>query len=198
MSAPRSIAGNFLVSPSARQLTVDKSKPSDSAYARATAMSCSMPVMDAVSVKLLRKSTAFLLRDRSWDSGYPTGMELKDVIAWVDRRLSALDLSDRQAEALAKRASLIQNMRKTLRKGHGSLPKVASLRDLAKVLGEPPAGLFEPLAPLGKKSSAALAPEDAVAKLRAQQELYRRKEREYREKANAIDESIAILERKAS
>ncbi len=199
MSAPASIAGSFLVSRSARQDTVEISNPSESAYARATVISCSMPVMTPISVKLLRKSTAILLRDRSVDSSYPTGMELRDVIAWVDARQSALGLSDRQAEKRANSPSLIQNMRKTLKKGQGSLPKLGSLRALADVLGDPPPDLFEPLAALnGRRSQRVNSSADAVARLRAEQEFYRQKEREFRQKAEALETALAVLQRKAS
>lgn len=196
ISAPRSIAPSFLVSPSARQLTVDKSKPSDAAYARATVISCAMPLINDISVKLLRKSTANLLRDDPVNSGYSTAMELKDVLAWIDTRKRVLGLSDAEVEKKAGRPSLVQNMRKTIKNGHGSLPKVASLRALAEVLGEAPAALLEPLTPLSGKPSQ--NDSSALDELRERQAYFRQKEIEYKHLADAIDVSIAILEKKAS
>jgi hypothetical protein len=122
-------------------------------------------------------------------------MELKEVVEWVDARLNALDLSDTRAEKKARAPSAIQNMRKTLRNGYGSLPKVGTLRALAKVLGDPPPGLFEPLAPLGAKPVSESS-DDAVARLLEQQRFYREKEQEFKALADAIDVSLAILERK--
>lgn len=194
MSAPPSIAPSFLESPSARQLTADKASRSASAYVRATVSNFSMPVMPETSVKLLRKSTAFLLRDAPFHSGYLTGMELKDILAWIDERLAANKLSDTKAEKRAKTPSLIQNIRKSVKNDYGSLPKGSSLAALAKVLGNPPAGLLEPIKPLGRPSSKSDLSD--LEELRAEQAAYREKELEFKKLADAIDVSIAILERK--
>jgi hypothetical protein len=122
-------------------------------------------------------------------------MDLKDVLAWVDTRLKALGLSDRQAEGKAGTPSLIQNMRKTIRNGHGSLPKVPSLRKLGKVLGDEPPGLYEPLAPLNGKPVPE-STDDAIAHLVEQQAHYRDQERKFKALADAIDVSLSILQRK--
>lgn len=122
-------------------------------------------------------------------------MELRDVIAWVDARKAELGLSDSQAEKRSGCPSLIQNMRKTLKGGPKSLPKVASLRKLASVLGEPPPGLFDPLTPLGAPRND--RPVDDRARLRQQLALYRQQEAEARANAEKIEFALAQLERKA-
>jgi hypothetical protein len=73
-------------------------------------------------------------------------MGVDEILAWVDRRLEAKKLTAAKASRLAGHPYLIQNMRKTARNGHGSLPKTQSLHDLAKVLEDPPAGLLQPFA----------------------------------------------------
>jgi hypothetical protein len=72
-------------------------------------------------------------------------MELRDILAWIDERRKAKHLSDDKASKLSGHPYVIQNMRKTLRRGHGSLPKAGTLADLARVLGEPPKGLADPM-----------------------------------------------------
>lgn len=120
-------------------------------------------------------------------------MELKEILAWIDERKVALDgPSDSEIEKRAKCPSLIQNIRKTLKNGHGSLPKASSLAALAKVLGNPPAGLLEPLSPLSGHPKQSDDP--AIIELRAKQAEYRQKEIKYKELADAIEVSIAILE----
>lgn len=141
--APPSIARSFLPSRKTRELTVETVNRLLSAYARATVSSPSVPDMTPLWVRLPDKSMGLLPRAHDHLFGYFTEMELKDILAWIDARKEATGLSDLQASKKAGHPYVIQNMRKTLRNGHGSRPKVETLKDLAKVLGEPPAALFD-------------------------------------------------------
>lgn len=139
MSAPDSMAESFLPSSKARELTVERPTPSCSAYVRATTSKCSMLDMAPISVILPRKSTAILPNAPSTRPGYITGMELSEILAWVDFRKAALGIkSDAAVSKKAGHPDVIRNMRRGL-----SRPKTAALRDLAKVLGNPPPGLFD-------------------------------------------------------
>lgn len=168
--APSSIARNFLPSRKASELTVENFNcfplaRAHTQYARATASSASVPDMDPVLVKLPGLSTAILPSAHSPAFGYFTDMELRDILAWIDVRLEAKGLSDDRASKLSRHPYVIQNMRKTLRKGHGSLPKAGTLADLARVLGEPPAGLSEPMAHTAGAEPAPPSPTAAITDL---------------------------------
>lgn len=201
MSAPFSMAPNFFVSPSARQLTVERSSLSNSAYARAIDNNCSMPVMDEISVNLLRKSTAILPRAPEREAGYFTGMELGEIIAWIDRRKAAKGF--KSYAAIEKEARLgrgtLQNLFNTVRRGYGSLPKQGTLTKLARTLGDaPPKLLTEPVKPLpGRKLSGEKNQAAPVHQLQAEiiklQRYIGRAER----KIASLREAIKILERKA-
>lgn len=127
-------------------------------------------------------------------------MELTEVLEWIDRQLEAKGLSDLAAEKASRCPSLIQNIRKTIKNGHGSLPKPANLAKLAKVLGDPPPRLLEPLAPLRANAD---NESPAVKTLRAEQAEYLQKANgareafeEYQRMADALELSIAVLKRK--
>lgn len=145
ISAPSTIAPSFLPSRKASELTVESFNCRPSAYARATAKSWSISDMPPVSVKLPAMSTAVLPRTPERGFGYPTEMELRDILTWIDQQLEARGISATEAERQAGHPYMIQNMRKTLRNGHGSVPKTQSLAKLAKVLGNAPPGLLEPI-----------------------------------------------------
>lgn len=193
MSAPPSMAPSFFESPNARQLTVESSRPSADAYVRAIVSNCSMPSMPPISVKLLPKSTAFLLRDHHGGSGYSTGMwTAKEILVWIDRRKKALGIpSDAAVERLAKKSSIVQNLRKTVRNGRGSIPKIAGLKALAAALQDWPSEIFGETSPLDG------TPSSDLERLRAEQAMHRQKEEEHRRKAEAIEIAIEVLERKA-
>ena len=99
-----------------------------------------------VLVKLPRLSTGFLPNTADVSLGYLTEMTdqdfLRKVLAWIDERSAALELSDAEICKQAKTPYAIQNIRKAVRNGHGSRPKEPTLRALAKVLGNAPAGLL--------------------------------------------------------
>ena len=138
MSAPDSIADNFLPSLKTRELTVDRPTRSISEYARATAKSCSIPVIDGISVILPRKSTAILPKDKISRPGYVFAMGFEELHEWVKRRLKAKGLSEYRAASLAGHPDSLRNIRRRI-----AMPKIETLRHLAEVLGEPPPGLFD-------------------------------------------------------
>ncbi len=140
---PASMASSFLPSLSACELTVENLRFLQPAYTRATVKRLSVPDMPLSIGKITRLSTAKLPRGQNCSIGYSTGMELRDIVTWVDARLKATGLSDRSAGKKAGHQYAITNMRRTLKNGAGSLPKVKTLADLAKVLGDPPAGLLD-------------------------------------------------------
>lgn len=143
MSAPRSSAPSFLVSPSARQLTVDKSMRAISAYACATERSWSIPVMTEISVKLPHSSRVMLPHAEIIPCGYPTGMKAKDnirieLLKWIDEGLSKTSLSESAAEKKAGHPSAIRN----LRKGKSQSWQTQIIRAFIGIFGEPPAALM--------------------------------------------------------
>lgn len=138
MSAPDSIAANFLPSSKTRELTVDSPTRSISEYARATASSCSIPFMTPLSVCVPKKSTVVLPKAKILGAGYSTGMEVSEILEWIERRLVAKDISAARASTLAVgHPDAIRNMQR----GFGK-PKIETLQRLAEVLGDPPAGLL--------------------------------------------------------
>lgn len=146
MSAPRSSAPNFLVSPNARQLTVDNSMPSMSAYACATERSWSIPVMAEISVKLPHSSRVMLPQANLSASGYATAMKAKDnirteLLKWIDDGLSKTGLKQTAAEKKAGHSSAIRN----LRTGKSDSWSPGVIRDFIGVLGQPPAALTKAL-----------------------------------------------------
>lgn len=141
MSAPRSSAPSFFVSPKARQLTVERSMPSIAAYARAVMRSSSMPFMQSISVKLPLMSTVILPEATIGNSSYITGMGNDEIMQWIEPRLKARKISANRASKEAGVPDAIRNIKRGLSK-----PKIETLWALAKVLGEPPPGLFERVA----------------------------------------------------
>lgn len=143
ISAPRSSAPSFLVSPNERQLTVDKSSPLFAAYARATMSSSSIPFIESLSVKLPRTSRVMLPHDKIFASGYPTAMKAKDnirteLLNWIDDSLSTTRLSESAAEKRAGHASAIRN----LRKGKSQSWQPHIFRAFIGIFGQPPAALM--------------------------------------------------------
>lgn len=111
-----------------------------------------MSDISSVLVKLPDLSMAILPRETVGAVGYITGMELAEVLAWINARLKALGRKDEWAEKQAGHPYAIRNIRKTVKNGHGSIPKTSTLADLAEVLGEAPAGLLKPLKPIKPKT----------------------------------------------
>jgi transcriptional regulator with XRE-family HTH domain len=175
MSAPPVNAPSFLVSPSARQLTVDKSKRSLSAYARATISSCSIPVISGLSVDLPEMSTAILPDAPELAGGYFTAMDREQLLAWIEAGLKAKNLKADRAAKLAGHPDMIRNLRRGV-----SIPKIGALRALARIIGDPPPGLFE--------TQERHPP--TLEELRAERD-------EFRRKADELDLVITILERRA-
>lgn len=135
MSAPSSSARSFLLSSSARELTVESGTPSSSPYMRATVRSCSMPDITGISVNLPVLSTAFLPNDPPAGTGYSTGMDLAVVYANIERRLRLLKMSAHKASTLAEAPDAIRNMKRKLKgeiKGDGITAQ--TLDALARVL----------------------------------------------------------------
>ena len=105
-----------------------------------------MSDMPPVLVKLPHLSTGFLPSPDDYRFGYLTEMDdqgfLRAVLAWIDERKTALEMSDSEICKEANTPYAIQNIRKAVRNGYGSRPKEPTLRALAKVLGNAPAGLL--------------------------------------------------------
>ena len=102
-----------------------------------------MSDMPPVLVKLPRLSMGFLPNLADIDFGYSTGMDdLRAFLTWIDQRKADLGISDAEISRRAKHPYAVQNIRRTVRKGHGSRPKEETLRALAKVLGNAPTGLL--------------------------------------------------------
>lgn len=134
MSAPASMARSFLVSPSARQLTVERSRSLATAYACATASSCSMPDMTAISVKLPSKSTGILPQEVDNRSGYTTGMEPYELLELIEREHA----KGRKYAAMEREAEVppgsIQNLKKSVKNGTHRT-KQETIDKLAAVVG---------------------------------------------------------------
>lgn len=163
ISAPRSSAPSFLVSPQQRQLTWDRSRPSVEAYARATASNDSIPSMNPISVKLPHSSRVILPKDKLVNSGYPTGMAtVEDLNAWLDERRAALKLNDSE---LARKCGIpvhtIQNIRKK-----AAWPKIDKRRKLA-TLGNAPPWLMDDNSPAPSQSEF-VSPTISLAEIEAQ------------------------------
>jgi hypothetical protein len=133
MSAPPASAPSFLPSSKARELTVVSSICSIAAYSRATMRSCSIPVMDAISVNLPGKSTAILPDAQIVDSGQITGMNLTVLLRNIENRLTVLDISADAASRKAGRPDAIRNLRRAVREGKGGMT-IQTLAALAKAL----------------------------------------------------------------
>lgn len=138
--APACSALIFFPSSKARELTVDNSTRSSSAYARATVSNCSMPVMNRISVSLPAKSTAILPDARPLRPGHITEMELdpfEQFLAVIDRRIAELKadgdkrrLTDNAIAKAVKSPDVIRNVRR-----HISLPKQKARVGLGRYLG---------------------------------------------------------------
>lgn len=134
ISAPPSIAVNFLPSSKARELTVVSETPSNAAYARATVSSASMLAIPQISVNLPGKSTAILPDARVVGSGHSTGMDWRPLITLIDKALAAKKLSADRASREAGHPDAIRNMR---RKAEGKLKggiTFDTVMDVAKIL----------------------------------------------------------------
>ena len=143
MSAPSASSASLFPSFKASELTVESFNCRASANDRATARSCFLSDMPPVLVKLPRLSMGFLPSLADVDFGYSTGMDdLRAFLAWIDRRKTELGISDAAISKRAKHPYAVQNIRRTVRKGHGSRPKEETVRAIAKALGNAPAGLL--------------------------------------------------------
>ena len=143
MSAPSASSANLFPSFKASELTVESFNCRASAKDRATARSCFVSDMPPVLVKLPRLSMGFLPSLTDIDSGYSTGMDdLRSFLAWIDKRKADLGISDAEISRRAKRPYAVQNIRRTVRNGHGSRPKEETVRAIAKALGNAPAGVL--------------------------------------------------------
>ena len=134
MSAPFNIAPSFLVSPSARQLTVEISRLLAAAYVRATMSNWSIPDMFGISVILPDMSTAILPDAPAPYPGHPTGMDLAVILQNIDVLLKKHGLTDDSASRKAKAPDAIRNMRRRLASGKSGIGNVKTLEALAKQL----------------------------------------------------------------
>lgn len=144
MSEPHSSALIFFPSLNTRELTVERGFPSNSAYARATRSSWSMPDMGGISVSIPVLSTAMLPGARLIGSGHSTGMDLTTIITNIDRRLKVLGISSDEASRRAGRPDAIRNLRRKIKaKTRGSL-RADTLAALAAALETTVAELGRP------------------------------------------------------
>lgn len=98
-----------------------------------------MPDMPQLSVSLPRLSTVNLPRARKCGSGYPTAMDRQEILAWIDARKKVRGIkADSKVAKEAGHPDVIRNIRRGI-----SMPKMPALKALAKVLGDPPPGLFD-------------------------------------------------------
>lgn len=143
MSAPFSMASSFLVSPKARQLTVDKLISCARAYARATWSNCSVPVMHGISVNLPDMSTAILPDALAVDTGSITAMDAKVILRNIDACLLAQRRTEHKVSKDAGHPDAIRNLRRAVARGKArvSLPM---LQAIAKTLKTTPAELQRP------------------------------------------------------
>lgn len=142
MSAPPSMAASFLESLNARQLTVEGSRPSIAAYARATVSNCSVPVMPPISVSLPGKSTVNTPGEKVSESGRLTGMDLARTYELIKRRLAELGLKEHEAGKLARHPEVIRNIRRAVRDGRRYSPIARTWADLESALKLPPGSLL--------------------------------------------------------
>lgn len=145
MPAPHSSAVSFLPSLKARVLTVANASCFSCEYLRATVRSWSMPVMEDISAILPQVSTVILPKAKNGFFGYPADMDRGQLLEWIDRRLKATGHNDSSASKLAGHTDMIRNIRRDR-----AMPKIESIRDLAKVLGDPPVELLAAPMPNGQ------------------------------------------------
>lgn len=124
------MAKSFLVSPNARQLTVDKSTLSAAAYARATDKSESMLLMSDDGGSTTASSTGVLPLPPIAAAGHSTAMadkSLKGILKRINRRLTATDMS---AQAASTEAGLskdaIRNIKRAAEDANGTRSGVQS------------------------------------------------------------------------
>jgi hypothetical protein len=128
MSAPSSKARSFLPSLSARDDTVDKGTFSSFPYRCATRSKSSRADMDAISVDVPVMSTVNLPDAQTPVSGHPTGMDLKVLLANIDRLKR--DMSDNALSMKAGKEDAIRNLR---RYDSGELKGMWTLETLDKI-----------------------------------------------------------------
>jgi len=95
-----------------------------------------MPDMAAISVSLPALSTAILPDAWAVNSGQSTGMDLKAILANIDRRLKVLQISAHEASLDSGHQDVIRNLRRKVKNGKaskGSL-RADTLEDLARAL----------------------------------------------------------------
>lgn len=113
-------------------------------------------------------------------------MELKSILKRIDERRKILGLSDAKASRKSKHNDVIKNIRKTVKDGHGSVPKIPTLVDLARALECDPAWLLGPESAPGTLHAGARSDLDMLVE---QRDWYRRE-------ADALDRAISLLQRK--
>lgn len=197
MSAPRSSAPNFLVSPNARQLTVDSSMPSMSAYACATERSWSIPVMTEISVNLPHQSRVMLPHASFLTSGYSTAMKTKEniraeLLKWVAAGLTSKKLKPAAAEKKAGHPSAIRN----LRSGKSDIWRPDIIHDFAMVFGPPPSSVFDSTSTQSPPAEpdANLPPsiESMITKMEAEAAASERQAEESRARAEELRAAIRV------
>lgn len=157
MPAPPSMAESRLLSPSALQLTTDKSMPTDSPYARASDNRSLVPIMPTISVSLPQKSTAILPDAQIVRFSKLTGMSKKELIAAIDARIAEKKTSRSAASIAAGHEDCIRNW--AVGKSN---PQYGTLSDLAAVLELDPQALWA-----AYKGEAAPPPKDITERLDA-------------------------------
>lgn len=144
MSAPPSKAVSFFPSLSARELTVVRGTPSASPYRLATFKSESIPDMHEISVSLPHVSTVDLPNALWPTSGHSTGMDLKVLLANIDRLKGKM--SD---HALSKKAGRLDAVRNLRRYAAGELKGTWTLDVLEDVASALDTSAWELLRPIG-------------------------------------------------
>lgn len=110
---------------------------------RATDKSCSMPVIPAISVILPLLSTAILPDAKIRWNGHLTGMDLKQILARIERRLVVVGMSANRASLLAGKPDAIRNIRRTVKNDSKGGFNAATIAALAGPLQTTPAFLLD-------------------------------------------------------
>lgn len=135
--APPSIAASRLLSPSARQLTTERSSPVDAPYVRASDSRSLVPIMPAISVSLPQKSTAILPDAQIIEFSKLTAMGKRELITAIDARIADMNTSRNAVSIDAGHRDCIRNW-----DDGKSNPRYDTLSDLADVLGLDPQALW--------------------------------------------------------
>jgi len=135
ISDPVSNARSFFPSLRTREETVESGTPSISPYRRAMRSSSSMADMGAISVNVPVLSTVNLPNAREADSGHSTGMDLKVLIANIDRLVKAQRTTDNAVGIRAGKQDAIRNLRRYASGDLKGMWTLDTLEAVAKALG---------------------------------------------------------------